>query len=91
MKWNGKFCSVIFRFFPEAILYPALDQKNLDLGIPNPKMKLLWRVPDSIGAPHSISFRVVVNTLINLGHHINEKTFETKIKNFSHKHLIVIK
>ena len=36
-------------FFPETILYPALDFENFNLGIPNPKLKILQKELENNG------------------------------------------
>ena len=44
MEWNTKQYVTLFPVFlggPEVILYPALDPKNLDLSIPNPKIDIV--------------------------------------------------
>ena len=47
--------SIIFWFFhPEAILYPTLDPKTLDIGIPNFKPKFLYKDLENNEVLHSI-------------------------------------
>ena len=64
-EWNRMkilFCYRYFSFCPKAILYPSLGINNLDLGIPNPTLKLAQKELENNGPFHSIPLRVLVVT-----------------------------
>ena len=60
--WNVVFRFIIFWiFYPEAILYPALDPNNLNVGM-NPKSMFLWKEQEITG--WFILFWVLVTILL---------------------------
>ena len=61
---NGMGWHILFRYFlgfcHEAILYPALEPKSLDLWIPNPKSKYIQNIWNNLLVFNSILLRVLV-------------------------------
>ena len=65
-EWNGLFPSVLFWIIQlEAILHLLLDSKNFDLGIPDPKSKLVNIKPKNYG-PFCSRFSICPTNYIRL-------------------------
>ena len=61
-------------------MYHAVDHKELDLGIPNPKSKFTQKEPETNWAFYFILFRVLVTTVRNLAITLEKIEFKNKFE-----------